>query len=114
MIDYLALCVAIGLVVELGGAFFLAVEAIGLDRIQNWREKVRIPVEVLRTSKTAEMQRRANSSGVPWMPGLLIGIGSGVGSGVGVLLAEVFNSLLTGGPKRLSILFGLALGAFAG
>ena len=113
MVDYLALCTSTGLLVELLGGFFLAAEAIGLDRIRSWRNAGRVPLHILGTHRTVEMIDRANNLGVRHMPAILVGIGSGLGSGIGCALALAIKTHLPGASKW-ALLSGLLMGGLVG
>jgi len=106
--------VLVGLILELAGAFLLAVEAIGIDRIRDWR---RLGAEraswVLEPKKTGMMARRSLEARLRWLPTILVGTASGLGAYAGGGLALFVKQ--HAGPAWLSILAGLAgitVGAF--
>ncbi|MFK7831605.1 MAG: hypothetical protein AB8B57_17670 [Congregibacter sp.] len=80
----------IGLALEMAGAFLLATEAIGLDRIQSWREHwLETPLFILSASKNEEMERRANKNGMQWFVGLTMTFATMVALAFTVLMGDV-------------------------
>jgi hypothetical protein len=102
----------LGLGIELGGAFLLSAEAIGISRIREWRERyLRTPAHVLEPSKSIEMDARARAAGMRWLPGVMVGLSSGLGSAVGAACAIAFREQ---GAGRWALPIGLVLGGTCG
>jgi len=117
------LLLILGLIFEIIGAFFLATESIGLDRIRSWCEdSLRPAIEVMGESNILIQREKAESTGQTrllnifrFIPGFLGGalgilaigyIGERVGRTVGALLAGLVAGLvaaliITGTPRIL-------------
>jgi len=104
--------ILIGLLVEVCGAFLLAVEAIGLDNIKAWRQRTLIgPSYVLEAQHPVEIQRRAEKEQLRWLVWIIICLPSGVGGAVGtaISLSTRFNL-----PRWFIVPVGLIIGALVG
>jgi hypothetical protein len=103
-----------GLCFDLLGAFLLAAEAIGLDTIRAWRERLLDqPAFILSSSKTVDIARRAQKARLPWVPQLAIGFGSGVGAGVGGFVALALKQTGWSTLAPLGLIVGGVVGAFS-
>lgn len=101
-----------GLCFNLIGAFLLAAEAIGLETIHSWQDRViDRPTNILSTTKTAEMAQRAKTSNLRWLPGAAIGLASGVGSAAGTFAALSLKHLIL--PTWFPLI-GILAGGIAG
>jgi hypothetical protein len=102
----------IGLCFDIVGAFLLAAEAIGTERIRSWKEhSLDHPGFVLAPHKTAEVQQRAEKLKLRWLPAAAMGISSGIGAGFGSYIALAIKEL--GAPQWLPFV-GIVLGGLAG
>ncbi len=105
-----ALVTLVGLLLDLVGAFLLAVEAIGLERIRSWQDRwVNGPVAVLSGDK--EMDERAAIRAWAWLPGLFGTVASGAGAGAGTAVALALDTL---GRSKWNGVVGAVLGGLVG
>jgi hypothetical protein len=92
----------VGLTFELAGAFLLAAEAIGLDRIRAWKEQwLDRPTYILSPRQTLEIARRAKERWLRWLPSLAIGVACGTGAGIGTWLAQ--SAEVLGGSRWFAV-----------
>lgn len=90
----------------------LAAEAIGIDRIREWKERwFDNPNYIMSPTKTAELHSRAVEKGRPRLPMLFIGVACGLGSAVGGIFGQIITEFT--GSKWLWIV-GVAVGGLIG
>lgn len=83
----------IGLVLEMAGAFLLATEAIGLDRIKSWREQwLETPIFILTAKRNEEMEQRAKDKGMQWFFGLTMMCSLGIAVAIAMFMSGFAES----------------------
>jgi len=113
---YLVSATLVGLCFDIAGAFFLSAQAIGLDRIRNWRtEYLDISARIAGARKTVEAERLAQHSKVSFLPSALGVIAGFIGSYVGASLALYIKSLnLKLLPSYADLILGMLIGGAIG
>lgn len=112
MINWLVVAMLVGLLLEIIGAFLLAVEAIGLERIRTWRkEYFEAWFHIAKSRQLVDTQRLATELNAKKVPAILVVIVCSFSGGIGTWLIMLFDSLQLTGWLRYA---GLFVGFFGG
>jgi hypothetical protein len=105
----------IGLGFEMLGAFFLAVEAMGLDTIELWNTNVFAVVTYRYQSlQGVETQRRAAHGDFRWLPYVVFVIATGCGALLGAWLVHTIKAINPPWKPQWTSVGGIIIGAIVG